>query len=588
MSHEHSPKPGRARAFVYGCLYAFFVMLAFPPVSLWWTAFLVPMPLFALARDTRIRPSRAAFWAAIGSSPCWLWLHWWIKDVSALGLIPLVILMSAWTMLFVWLAARTVDRFGREVLLLPLVWVGVEFFRGSLFATGYPWYLVAHSLIESPSSVLAMPASIAGVYFVSFLTASYAFLLVLALRERDSQRRKRAGFAAAGLFAAWVLMGLLLIPSKDLGTPVFRFATLQPNVPQDNRTDWTVRQRYRDWLTLRNLTIAAYEDQTNPFQLDAIIWPEGFVPGWTFDPTSLDTERFENLAWNMTPRDPGDVPQLDVPGRIRATEVVDQLLVMQEALGVPLVVGSVAFDNLRIVEEPEGIEYKRDAMYNSAFVVHHGRVSDVWYDKLHLTPFGEVMPFISMSETLEKTLLAIGATGMEFALDPGHEPRNLKVPLNDTQNEPVSLATPICFEATISSVCRSLVARGGERRAGVMINITNDGWFGDSQGGRRSHLQSARWRCIELSTPMIRSANTGISAVIDHRGRILNEVVTPVGDDPHEGYIIGQVQLGQGLTPYAYIGDLFGWICTLSTLLWGGFAIFGSRQSVQPMSESDS
>jgi apolipoprotein N-acyltransferase len=596
MSHEHPNQTGRVRALLLGGTYALFVVLAFPPISMWWTAFLVPLPLFAIARDPRIRPSRAAFWAAIGSAPCWLWLHWWVKDVSVLGLIPLVIYMSAWTMLFVWLAARIVGRFGRDVLLLPLVWVGVEFFRGSVFATGYPWYLVAHSLIESPSSVLAMPASLAGVYFVSFLTASYALLMMLALRERDHKRRIRAGSAAAGLFAAWVLLGLVLIPPAELGSPVFRFATLQPNVPQDNRTDWTVRQRYRDWLTLRDLTIAAHEDETNPLPLDAIIWPEGFVPGWTLDPVSLDAERYENLAWDMTLKDPQDVPGLNVPDRIRATEVVDQLLVMQQALGVPLVVGSVAFDNLRIVEvmvdTPDGqrpsIDYKRDAMYNSAFVIEDGRVADVWYDKLHLTPFGEIMPYISMSETLEQSLLSIGAQGMEFALDPGHEPRNLRVPLSDTSRDYVSLATPICFEATISSVCRSLVARGGERRAGVMVNITNDGWFGDSHGGRRSHLQSARWRCIELATPMIRSANTGISAVIDHRGRVLDQTITPLHQDPNEGYIIGQVQLGLGLTPFAHIGDLFGWICTISTLIWGGFAIFGSRQSVQPMTEKDS
>tara|TARA_E500000318_G_scaffold14854_8_gene15249 strand:- start:97750 stop:99225 length:1476 start_codon:yes stop_codon:yes gene_type:complete len=490
-------------------------------------------------------------------------------------------------MVFVWLAARVVERFGREVLLLPLVWVGVEFFRGSVFATGYPWYLLAHPMIESPASVLAMPASIAGVYFVSYLTATYAFLLVLALRDRNHQRRKRAGFAAAGLFAAWVLMGLLLIPPKDLGTPRFRFATIQPNVPQDNRADWTVRQRYRDWLTLRELTIAAYRDETNPLPLDAIIWPEGFVPGWTLDPVSLETERRENLAWNMTPRDQNDVPDLEVPARIRATDIVDQILVMQEAIAVPLIVGSVAYDNLRIVDEGEGIEYKRDAMYNSAFVIKDGRVADHWYDKLHLTPFGEVMPLISRSQAVEQALLSLGAQGMEFALDPGLAPRNLSVPMHDVDGETVSIATPICFEATVSSVCRSLVARGRERHAGVMINITNDGWFGSSQGGREAHLQNARWRCIELATPMIRSANTGISAVIDHRGQVIEQSVKPIGVDPKEGYIIGQVDLGIGLTPFAYIGDLFGWMCLLASVAWGACAIFGSGQSVQPMSNSD-
>lgn len=571
-----------------GAIHAFLLVLAFPPYSYWGCVFLAPIPLFSVALHPIIRPSRAALWAAIGASPAWLVFHWWVRDVSALGLTPLVIVLSAYTMLFVWLASRVVQRFARPALLLPLVWVGVEFFRGSVFAHGYPWYLLAHPLIESPRSVLAMPASIGGVYLVSFLCAAYSFLLYMSVRDPHQHRRKRAGFAAAGLFASWVICGLLLTPSKVLDSPTFRFGVVQPNVPQDNRMDWTVRQRYRDWQTLRDLTLSTADDPTNPLPLDVIIWPEGFVPGWTLDPVSLDTERAARLAWNMAPRDASDAPDLQVPTRISATEIVDELLMMQRTLDIPMLVGSVAFDNLRIVESPDGIEYERDAMYNSAFVIEHGRVDEVWYDKLHLTPFGEVMPYISSVHWLEQSLLSLGASGMEFALDPGREPRNLRVPAHELGGEEISIATPICFEATTSSVCRKLVARGGVRRAGVMVNITNDGWFGNSQGARQAHLQNARWRCIELATPMIRSANTGISGVIDHRGQTIDTTIRPLRSDPREGHLIGHVQLGQGLTPFARFGDLFGWLCLLLTCVWGFVAIFRPRQGVNPMSQEDS
>ncbi|HCT44207.1 MAG: apolipoprotein N-acyltransferase [Phycisphaerae bacterium] len=579
---ENLSRSGPRRALLLGLLHALLFVLAFPPFSFWGLAFVYPLPLFILAQSPRMRPARAAFWGALGASPAWLWLHLWVKDVSAMGLIPLVIVLSLYTMLFIWLAARISNRFGRQVLLLPLVWVGVEYFRGSVFASGYPWYLLAHPLVESPRSVLAMPASIAGVYFVSYLAACYGMLLYLAFRERSNQKRKRAGFAAAGLFMAWVCSGLLLTPPADPGTPTFRFAIVQPDVPQDNRIDWTVRQRYRDWQTLRDISIAAANDPTNPLPLDAIIWPEGFVPGWTLDPISLDIERAEGLAWSMTPRNANDVPDLAVPSRISATEVVDELLIMQDALGIPMVVGSVAYDNLRIVEIDRGFDYQRDAMYNSAFVIEHGQVDPVWYDKLHLTPFGEVMPYISSIEWLEQNLLSLGASGMQFVLDPGKEPRNLTLPLHDGSST-VSLATPICFEATISSVCRRLVARNGKRRAGVMVNITNDGWFGSSPTGRAAHLQNARWRCIELATPMIRSANTGISGVIDHRGQVVTTTITPLGDNPNEGHLIGQVKLGAGLTPFASLGDAFGLITMLLTLVWGACSIFGSPRVVRPM-----
>ena len=588
MATEQQPRSGRLRALLLGFMHALAMVLSFHPFNLWWLSFVLPIPLFLLAQDPRMKPSRAAFWSALGVSPAWLWLHWWVKDVSVMGIIPLVIILSAYNMLFVWLAARAIHRFGRATLLLPLIWVGVEFFRATVFAGGYPWYLISHPLIESPSSVLAMPGAVAGVHFVTFLLTSYSYFVYLALREKSHSRRKRAGLAAGGLFASWVCLGLLLAPPQDLGTPQFRFAVVQPDVPQDNRMDWTVRQRYRDWLTLREITTKAYNDKTNPLPLDAIIWPEGFVPGWTLDPISLQTERAENLAWGMRLKDPNDVPELQVEERIRATRIVDELLVMQGAMETPFIVGSVAYDNLRIVETDNGIEYQRDAMYNSAFVIQDGRVQDVWYDKLHLTPFGEVMPYISASETLEQMLLSIGASGMEFALDPGREPRNLSVPLRSSDGAVVRLATPICFEATVSAVCRQLVARGQKRQAGVMINITNDGWFGESDGGRASHLQSARWRCVELATPMIRSANTGISAVIDHRGQIVNSTITPVGENPREGYLIGQVQIGAQLTPFALIGDLFGWICFAATLIWSGIAIFGPSRVVEPMSDNAS
>jgi apolipoprotein N-acyltransferase len=580
---------GPRRAVLLGLLHALFFVLAFPPFSYWGCAFLVPIPLFAIARRPVITPARAAFWAALGTSPAWLWLHWWVKDVSVMGLIPLVIVLSSYTMLFVWLGARVVGRFRREVLLLPLVWVGVEFFRGSIFADGYPWYLLAHPLIESPRSVLATPASIGGTYFVSYLCATYAILLLLTVRETSHHRRKRAGAAGAGFFACWVIAGLLLIRPEDPGTPYFRFAAAQPDVTQDNRLDWTVRQRYRDWLTLREITLAAAYDQTNPLPLDVIIWPEGFVPGWTLDPVSLQTERDAQLAWSMTPRDASDVPELSVPSRISATDIVDQLLVMQEVIGIPILVGSVAYDNLRIVDTDEGIDYQRDAMYNSAFLIRDGRVMPTWYDKLQLTPFGEVMPYISRSPWLEQQLLSFGASGMEFVLDPGAEPRNLSVPMNALADDSdVSLATPICFEATISSVCRRLVARDGTRTAGVMVNMTNDGWFGASHGGRAAHLQNARWRCIELATPMIRCANTGISALIDHRGQMVSTDITALGENPDEGYLIGQVQPGVGLTAFARIGDVFGWVAMILSLIWGIAAIFTSRRVVDPMNETAS
>lgn len=586
---KSSQKSGIVRALVAGLLSSLFLILAFPPFSLWGFSFLIPMPLFAIASYPKCSPSRKAFWSALGSFPGWLWTHAWVSDISALGMIPLVIHLAFYTFLFVWIASHLSNRFGREIIVLPLVWVGIEFFRGSILWTGYPWYFISHPLIDSPLGVLATPATLLGVYFVSYLCASYSIMLLLTISSPTNALRKRAGYIAAIIFALWIGIGYILIPSSPKDSTSIRVGVVQPNVPQDNRLDWTVRQRVRDWHTLRDLTIAAARDPKNPEPLDVIIWPEGFVPGWTLDPLSLTLERSENIAWNMTPRNPTDVPEpLDVPSRIGATTVVDEMLILQANLGIPLIVGSVAYDNLRIVDTDEGIQYERDAMYNSAFVIDHGQPQLIWYDKLHLTPFGEIMPYISTWHWLEQQLLSFGASGMEFALDPGKSARLLTIPItNNPEINVVSVATPICFEATMSRVCRRLVFKRGVRQAGVMINLTNDGWFGTWDAGRKTHLQSARWRCVELNTPMIRSANTGISCVIDHRGRIQTDSITPLDpSDPKEGHLIADVQLAQRGTLYAHFGDIFGWGCFVLMLIGVALTILGQSPRVQSVDTS--
>ena len=586
-------RPSGFRAIIAGLASALFFVLAFPPFSLWGAAFLIPFPLFLLARSTKssnkLSPKRAAMLAGIGCMPGWVFTQLWVSEISVAGLVPLVLFLSSFTTLFVWTAIHLLRRFNRELIVLPIVWVGVEFFRGSVFGGGYPWYLLAHPLIDSPKGMLASPASIGGVYFVSFLVACYGVVFMHAITQPTKQLRQRSGLIAGGFFTAWVGIGYLLIPSAPDNPTTVRIGVIQPDVPQDNRSDWTVRQRLRDWYTLRDITLAAASDPTNPGTLDLIVWPEGFVPGWTFDPMSLLTEQREELAWNLTPNSPDDVPELtDLPDRVPATMVVEDLHNLQRSLDIPMVVGSVAYDNLQIVETDDVFEYQRDAMYNSAFAIVNGQTQPVWYDKVHLTPFGEVMPYISSWEWLEQSLLAFGAQGMQFALDPGEELRLLTIPI-DNANEPtnINLATPICFEATVSSVCRELVFDKGTRRTGIMLNLTNDGWFGDSDAGRTAHMLCARWRSIELNTPMVRSANTGVSCVIDHIGQVQTQRLTPHHTptqmpNPRQGYLIADVVLGQGATIYAWIGDAFGWACFLTTLVWGITTIFGRSSCVPP------
>lgn len=568
-----------------GLLSGLFFVCAFPPIGLWGCAFLAPLPLFLLVLHPLIPARRAGLYAAIGMMPAQWWLHQWIGGISMLGLYPLVVFLSMYTWLFVWLADRAVRRWGCAMVVLPVVWVGVEFARGVVIWTGYPWYFIAHPMIDAFDGLLAAPARAGGVYLVSLFVALIAAGLTVTLCNRRAWIRSSCVIAGVG--ALWITMGVLpslAVPSaRSIST--LRVGVVQPNVPQDNRMDWTTRQRVSDWIQLRNLTYQVARLDPAP---EVIVWPEGFVPGWTLDPASLNAEREAGVAWSLKPKNANDAMDLELPDAIGATMVVDEMLLMQEALQIPMIVGSVAYDNMRILKE-DGIEYKHDAMYNSAFVLLDGQPQPVWYDKLHLTPFGEVMPYISAWPWLENQLLGFGANGMAFVLSPGKEARVLTIPAEDGE---VAVATPICFEGTLPAVCRKLVYEHGQRRASLMINMTNDGWFGDWTPGRRAHEMMARWRCVELATPMVRCANTGVSGVIDSRGQLISPPFVVMDGGPENradrkaGGFVATVQLPSGNTLFGRLGDAFG-LGVFVAMILGVFVVKKPRSTSKPGAYAD-
>src|SRR5690606_14295979 len=89
----------------------------------------------------------------------------------------------------------------------------------------------------------------------------------------------------------------------------------------------------------------------------------------------------------------------------------------------------------------------------------------------------------------------------------------------------------------------------------LMVVMTNDGWFGSSDQGRRVHLMLARWRCLELGLPLVRSANTGISAHIDHRGRVLANLEPRV-----PGVLVVPVEAGRARPLYGVVGNAVAWV----------------------------
>lgn len=510
------------QALLSGLAHAALMTLAFPPVSLWGVAFVAALPLAWLAWRTP-RPLWHGVLALAGTLPFYAFQLSYIATITGAGFVPLVVFMGAWPGAFVWVAGwvhwRVTALPARVVV--PVVWVGLDALRGEVVGGGFEWYFVGHPLIASP--LASAPAALGGAYLVTLMVV---LVTGIALDVLPGSRgcRVRAGVQVGLLCVVWVASGFLRGHFEVQGTVVA--AVVQTNVPQDNKIGWTLEAREQDFAEFVRLT--RFAAQQNP---DLIVWPETMFPGFALD---NDGARV-----------------LDEAGLGSLNSMREELLVLQAEIGIPMLVGATTARNLRVVDEGERFRFESDATYNSAYVIEGGSVRAERYDKVAPTPFGETLPYINNWPWLKNLVLRIGlgASGMDFGLAAGREARPLEV---EVGGKAIEVATPICFESSMSRVCRRIAKAGAS--TDLLIVMTNDGWFGGANRGREVHLMLARWRCVELGLPMVRSANTGISAAIDDRGRVLGRV-----EPDTSGVLQVPVQAGRAWTLYGVIGNAVGW-----------------------------
>ena len=343
-----------------------------------------------------------------------------------------------------------------------------EWARGLLF-TGFPWNDLGMAL--GVNLTLAQTASLIGLHGLTFL--SIAIFAAPATLWRVSQNRLNlaptiaAALALAALagFGAWRLMA----PASPV-LPGVKLRLIQPDVGQDDasfgpQNKQAILRRYFD-LSER----ATSPDRTGVKDVTDLIWPESAFPF-------------------ILSRDPQAL-----------SEIVDFL-----NGGATLITGAAR------VEDGGG---RAPRYFNSIEIVGRSGLSAERYDKRHLVPFGEYMPFAGLLERAGVTQMVDIPGGFE----PGSGGRVLHVPgLPD--------AMPlICYEAIFPNELGDLLT--GAARPGWLLNVTDDAWFGLTPGPYQ-HYAQARLRAIELGLPLVRDANSGISAVIDGFGREI--AVAPLG-----------------------------------------------------------
>lgn len=545
-------------ALIAGVLHSALFAAALPPVGLWGLSFIAVVPLIAAAECRWAHRRRAALAMYAGCLAFWLFEQWWTWSISVAGYPPMCLYLTLYPLLFFVAYGRVRTRWAKVPawVIGSVLWVGLEVLRGEIVWHGYAWGLVAHPLIES--RWLSAPAAILGTYFVSWLVVVVAGLIVDTMAERGLIARA-AGLAVAA--AGWGVSALFALtdamPSM-MEKPVV-VGVVQTNLKQSNKIAPTFQTEMDLWGSLREISEKAGADGA-----EIIIWPETMKPGMTLDVESVAAEQRAGVGYRW--RQPDGTVQ-EVPG----TYFVDELMALQRRVGVPIVVGEDAFDGLKFTSEAKGLRVDYDRRYNSVFVVEDGRVEPVRYDKVHLTPFGEQMPYIGAWPWLKDRLLALAAQSMKLDLAEGQGPVVLTARLKDGRD--IRFVTPICFEVTDTRLVRRMVAKSGKRQAGLIVNLTNDGWFGASNMTREQHLQIARWRARELGTPVVRAANTGISAVIDAEGRLIpktGDVSSVVARAQDEGRLLRSVRPAMDLTIYAAVGDVFPWTVLGAAVVWTG------------------
>ena len=503
------PWARRSLCFAAGAL----VALGLPPLGLWPLAF-VGLPLFLLLLETeKPRNWRSGFGAGwlFGLGYFAVAFHWigfafLIEAETYLWMMPFMLGALAGGMAIYWgLAAALAKRWGGGGLALALAFAAcvaaAEWLRGHLF-TGFPW--AAPGLMADGMGGLAQAASLTGMTGLTLLVVLWASLPVVLAGER----RRGAVLAAALLLlpmpALWTWGQARLAAATDEMVPGVALRIVQPNVPQEQK--WREENARGIFDTLKRLSAMPTEDRPEGIGgVTHLVWPESAVP-FLIDESPVARAELQPMLGGRT----------------------------------ALITGSLRLDRAK-AEDPD--------VFNS-IIVFDGEAEPVArYDKWRLVPGGEFLPLGWLLEPLG--FRKIVRTPGSFTAGPG--PRTVALPGG------LKAALLVCYEVIFPDRLTDAADRPQ-----LIVNVTNDGWFGRSTGPHQ-HLAQARLRAIEQGLPVVRAANTGISAVIDSQGRILRRL--PLGE---QGVIDSPLPVAISTTAYGKWGD---WLLVLLLAATAGGAI---------------
>ncbi len=485
---------------------------SFPKIGISLFAWFALVPLLIAIRN--LSPKKGFILGFIAGLVHYLTLlYWLVYTMHTYGHLPLLlctfilILLSAF--LAVYLAAFLATLLNLCVkpaiciFAVPVLWVAFEYMR-SLFFLAFPWELIGYS--QYNNLLLIQISDIFGVYGVSFLIGLSnvaIFLAFLYLAGKNWKRKAVTKKIAAGSISVFVLIIVLVlsygkwrIDSIDrivCSSPSIKAAVVQGNIDQAVKWNPEIQR-----LTIKKyIKLSLLSKADNP---DIVVWPETATPFYFLYNIGLS---------NMVKKGINDT-------------------------GTTFLFGSPSFISGKGV-----VEY-----YNTAYLVgRDGKVYDK-YDKVHLVPFGEYIPFNKWLPFVGKMVEGVG----DFK--PGIKGKTIKW-------DDYRLGLQICYEIIFPDLSRAMA----KNNAALLVNITNDAWFGTTSAPYQ-HFSMAIFRAVENRRALVRSANTGISGFIDPVGRIIEKT-----DLFKEAVVTRSVPLIHTTSFYTCFGDLFAIFCMVATAI---------------------
>lgn len=462
----------------------------------------------------------------------------------------------------------------RTAFAVAAVWCGLEWLRGWLF-TGFGWNSIGVAFHETP--VMAQSADLLGICGLSFLPVFLQAVIVqtgrrLIAESKAGRIRPHVDFGVAAVMVALAFCyGVWRLSTEGKGESVKLEALLvQLDIPQEAaRRLWTTEQIHFGYEEETLKGLKAVDDANEQRLLEAK------------DGETVELKRPDWIVWPESSLD-GKVLRSDDGQWAAWDQVLETLSIVRAEGDFTMIFGLLEDEGEWIDGQP--VPAENGKVWNSLVVLEPDDRMKT-FRKHHLVIFGEYIPLVEKLPFLRK--IYEQQAGVDFggsiAVGQSLEPVPTVV-----DGEKVGIIPTVCFEDTVPRLLRNFL-RGGPQ---VIVNVTNDGWFKDSPAAAQ-HFANSRFRAIELRRPMLRCANTGVSAAVDTVGSTVNretgekqELRDENGNHLTRGSLLVDVAIPKkpSLSLYAVIGDWGVIVLGVIGLLVG---IIGARASCNEGPEGD-